>query len=261
MKKLIIVLLTLSTAFSAYAASTLRISTVSGTTTGALTNLTISGNNTERLVWGVIIDSAGDGFDGISGNTSTYLGNHSLFSGPQTFNGSFSTNGTQQLFTRSLDGETAVASDDYLALASFVFANPPATGNVDGAGSTGNGSFLTRPLSAGISYPTGVASGDAFGLVWFDITNVDLGTTALTGTPNGNVTRLNSGLNFGFFTIGNFILPGDGTALQDYAPNFVGSDPLRTAPFQLAALIPEPSSALLLIGAGSLLVARRRRES
>ena len=233
---------------STFATVTLTLSN----TTAVLTNATISGNTTQRLVWGVIVDGDGDGFDG-AGGTGTYLGNSSLFTGPSTTNGTVN---TQQLFVRSLNGLTAIATDDYLALATGVFST---TGTGDG--STG----FARPLGAIVDVAVGnLTSGDAFAIVWFNIDSIALGATTLGSSANGNVPRLEGGLAYGLLSglsSPAMTLPSDGSTVT-YANNFVGSDPLRTADFTLKVLsVPEPSSALLLLGAGAAFCARRRRNS
>jgi len=244
MKSLLLSLLSVC-AFIATASATVTLD-IGTTASGFLTNLTVSGNNTARLLWGVIIDSGGDGFAGLSGN-GVYIGNATSTSGPDTLTGT-----SQQLSILSLDGLSTVLTNDYLFLAGQVLATG---GTTDG--STG----LSKPTRvANINLVGTIGQNDPFAVVWFNLNNIQLGNTTITTSANPLVPKLNAGLAYGALTIGNFTLPADG-GLVDYGSNFIGADPLRTAAFTLKTVIPEPSSALLLIGAGSLLVARRRRES
>jgi len=246
MKKALLTMLALA-CFASFSMGTVNL-TISNTT-AVLTNLTISGNNTQRLLWGVIVDGLGDGFQGLVGN-GTYVGNATATPGPQTI--------TTAQSLRITDGVSTTVTDDVLYLATTVFATAGT-----GDGSTG----LAKPTSLiGLALGGNVTLSDAFAIVWFDITDLQLGQTSVTASPNGNVTRLEAGLRYGALTTSGFStptlnLPASDPATVNYATNFLGADTTRNATFTLKTVIPEPSSALLLIGAGSLLVARRRRES
>lgn len=220
-------LLLLSLLLGAGAANGAITVTLSGTTS-VLTNLTVDGtSNTQRLVWGIIVDGLGNGFLGgeyIPGSLQTKLGAQTL-------------------------STTAGATDDVLYLAGSVFS-------VSGTGDGSTG--LARPLSAtNIALSGNVGTGDNFAIVWFDLDNVDLGGTTITATANTTVPNLVSGLKYGLLTGTGptaQTIPTDGQT-RDLTGNFTGVDPTRTASF---ALVPEPSAALL--GAlGALGLLRRRR--
>ena len=226
MKTKLIAAIAVST-ITANAAVTITVSN----TTSVLTNLVINtgDDNTQRLVWGIIVDGSNNGL--LSGS---YLGNginstalHSKL-GPQILNTS------------------AGATDDVLYLAGSVFST-------SGTGDSSTGK--ARPLSiTNIAMNTnGVGTGDAFSLVWFDLDHTDLGSTTLTGTANTSVPNLLAGLKYGVLGVSQAI-PTDGQTLT-IATNYTGADPVRTANF---TLVPEPSAALLgAVGALGLL--RRRR--
>jgi len=244
--------LILASALGAIAASTLpaAVSFTMSNGTAVLTNLTISGNNTQRLVWGILVDSDNNGFAGLTGNGS-YIGNGTL-----TPLAIMTQTGSQRL-SRTPDGTSSVLTDDYLYLSNNVMATA-------GTGDSSSGLSKTTAIT-NIVYTGNVTTGDPFAIVWFNLDNISLNATTLSGVPNSMVPLLNFGLQYGVLT-GNFsspalTMPTDDNTTYNYATNFLGADPLRTAAFTLKTVIPEPSSALLLIGAGSLLVARRRRES
>jgi hypothetical protein len=195
---------------------------------GVLTNLQNStGQNNQALVWGLLVDTTGDGFQ--AGN---YLPGFTI----------------TDINTRPegvlLDTSGGI-SDDRL----FISALTMATGGTSD-GSTG----LSTPTNFIISYnsegATGVsaAGNQSVALVWFDFT-----------TKTGQTTT--DGLKYGLLnltTTYSIATPADqlGGVLA-YGSNFVGADPVRTASFTLG--IPEPSSALL--GAfGAIALLRRRRK-
>jgi hypothetical protein len=215
------------TTIASQAAVTITVSN----TTSVLTNLVINSgdDNTQRLVWGIIVDGNNNGLQ-----SGAYLGN-----------GINSTVLQSKLGAQILN-TSAGATDDVLYLAGSVFS---ASGTADS--STGK----ARPLSiTNIAMnANGVGTGDAFSLVWFDLDSVDIGGTAITSTANSTVPNLLAGLKYGVLGVSQ-ALPTDGQTLT-IASNYTGADPVRTANF---ALVPEPSAALL--GAlGALGLLRRRR--
>ncbi len=68
-----------------------------------------------------------------------------------------------------------------------------------------------------------------------------------------------TGSNYGFLTEADFTMPGAG-AIQSYANDFTGADPVRSASLTIAASgVPEPAgSSLALLGFASLFLRRRR---
>jgi hypothetical protein len=215
------------TTIASQAAVTITVSN----TTSVLTNLVINSgdDNTQRLVWGIIVDGNNNGLQ-----SGAYLGN-----------GINSTVLQSKLGAQILNTE-AGATDDVLYLAGSVFST---SGTADS--STGK----ARPLSiTNIAMnANGVGTGDAFSLVWFDLDSVDIGVTTITSTANPTVPNLLAGLKYGVLGVSQ-ALPTDGQTLT-IASNYTGADPVRTANF---ALVPEPSAALL--GAlGALGLLRRRR--
>jgi hypothetical protein len=216
------------TTIASQAAVTITVSN----TTSVLTNLVINSgdDNTQRLVWGIIVDGNNNGLQ-----SGAYLGN-----------GINSTVLQSKLGAQILN-TSAGATDDVLYLAGSVFS---ASGTADS--STGK----ARPLSiTNIAMnANGVGTGDAFSLVWFDLDSVDIGNvTTITSTANSTVPNLLAGLKYGVLGVSQ-ALPTDGQTLT-IASNYTGADPVRTANF---ALVPEPSAALL--GAlGALGLLRRRR--
>lgn len=103
-----------------------------------------SGVGGSRLVWGIVIDTAGNGFD-----------SH-FFQGVN-----FATAGGQSLLTP--EGN---ASDDYLWLSSNLMATPNATYD----GMVPGNNAITNITSIGYN-SAGVNAGDAFAIVWFDRTS------------------------------------------------------------------------------------------
>lgn len=227
MKTKLIAAIAIST-ITANAAVTITVSN----TSSVLTNLVINvgDNNTQRLVWGIIVDGSNDGLQ-----SGSYLGNGINSTVLQSKTG-------PQILNTSVG-----ATDDVLYIAGSVFST-------SGTGDSSTGK--ARPLSiTNIAMNTnGVGTGDAFSLVWFDLDDTDLGGTTITGTANSSVPNLLPGLKYGVLGVSPQKIPTDGQTLT-IAPNFTGADPERTANF---TLVPEPSAALL--GAfGALGLLRRRR--
>jgi hypothetical protein len=215
------------TTIASQAAVTITVSN----TTSVLTNLVINSgdDNTQRLVWGIIVDGNNNGLQ-----SGAYLGN-----------GINSTVLQSKLGAQILN-TSAGATDDVLYLAGSVFST-------SGTGDSSTGK--ARPLSiTNIAMnANGVGTGDAFSLVWFDLDSVDIGGTTITSSANSTVPNLLAGLKYGVLGVSQ-ALPTDGQTLT-IASNYTGADPVRTANF---ALVPEPSAALL--GAlGALGLLRRRR--
>lgn len=198
----------------------------------ALTNFNNgAGVGNTNLVWGILVDTAGNGFAGGTG--------------ANFYDQGFSLNATTTALT--LTANNGLATDDRLFLAPGQMA---LSTTIDSGGGTVN-----RILSmASMNMANGVNFGQSYAIIWFD------STTRVTTTQ---------GMKYGIFVppatvvgIANTTtvdkLPGaDGTF--DYAPVFAGADSAKSMSFSLGgAAVPEPSAALL--GAlGALGLLRRRR--
>lgn len=216
MKALAILCLSLAAAASASATVTLQFS---NTATGMATNwANSSGTGGLGLVWGIVIDTTGDGFD------------NSYFQGID-----FGSPGTGQ----SLLLPDGSASDDMLVLSPVAMPRPSITADGFVPGSNVVTSIPNVPFGL-----NGIGFGDSFEIVWFD-------RTSFSGQSV-------YGEAFGAYVpaFGNpaFEIPADGS-VTSYATNFAGPDPLKTMNY---VLVPEPSSILLgLLGFGGLLRRRR----
>jgi hypothetical protein len=182
-----------------------------------------------RLVWGILVDAAGDGFDGAT-NTNPYDSGFSLAA---------NNTGLQ------LNLHTGTATDDVLYISSALMANsstPP-------AGEGTNAVSVNRILSfTGLNFnaPLGVGAGDKYAIIWFDAT-----------TLGGNTS---DGLKYGILELPAAInlLPPDGTNASTYPAQFAGADESKPMGFALGTPVPETSTSLL--GAlGALALLRRRR--
>ncbi len=196
-----------------------------------------SSNIASGLIWGVVVDTSGNGF-----STSNW-------SAGFTYSGG---NTTGIALVNSL----GVMTDDVLYINTSVTS---ALGSaVDGA-SVGDGrvnsinsvDYNNTPL--GYNSATGTAPTTAslpnknFAIIWFD-RGIALGATSI------------SGQKFGLATVGTnvsptFTTPGDNSNVIDFSAAFAGADPVKSATF---SLIPEPST-FLLSSLGVLALLRRRR--
>lgn len=183
-----------------------------------------SGNISSGLVWGIIVDTSGNGFASSNWNSGFTL-----------------TGGNETGIT--LQAITGGATDDVL------YINGSATTSLNSAtDGAAVGSGRVNSIST-VTYAGLVTGNQAFAIVWFD----------RSATLNGTVT---DGTKFGIITSGTnavppFLLPAANSAAVDYSVAFAGADPAKSATFTFG-LIPEPSTALLgAIGALGLL--RRRR--
>jgi hypothetical protein len=170
------------------------------------------GNPTNGMAWGIIVDGSGNGFQA----------------------------GTYDVFSSSTSGFLSVGglqTDDYFVTSGLFTSALSATGTDPG----GDGG-ITSISNIFSSYPSGIGSGDAFRLVWFESTPAE-------------------GSYYGTFGDPSFTLPADGNTTS-YASVFTGStsDPAKAAAHQFGtSVIPEPSRMLLLGMALTGLLFRRRR--
>lgn len=182
-----------------------------------------AGQNNQTLVWGVIVDSSGNGFNGV--NFNSFDGGS--YASSASYDGGFS-------LAANVTGTLAltvggVATDDII----YIGASNMATGGTfDGA--TG----LAKITSiSNMVYGAGINPGDSYAIVWFD--------TTARGTAQGN---------YGIYRESWMTLPND-PGTYDVSVNFAGAELDKTTNL---TLVPEPSAALLgMLGALGLL--RRRR--
>lgn len=192
-------------------------------TSAVLTNLQNSaGLSNQTLVWGIVVDTGNNGFlSGLYGNNGLSFTDNSAGGLP---NGQFLSIANGGLET-----------DDRLYISTNLMT-------LSGTGDNSTG--FARPTNlSGLNYTNGVTQGDAFALIWFDVTS-----------KTGQTVEL--GAKYGFLTNPGFVIPADAGSSVSFATLFTGADDAR--PANLALGIPEPSAALLgAIGALGLL--RRRR--
>ena len=124
----------------------------------------------------------------------------------------------------------------------LIFFEGGITGNAIGF-DAGPGAILD---SGTIDYSafSDIDAGNPFALIWFDRAFA-AGDTLQVGDA------------YGLLENPAFVVPPDGTSLQDFSGLFAGADEIRPAAL-LVQPIPEPSSALL-VGIASLGLLRRRR--
>lgn len=190
--------------------------------------------NGTRMVWGIVVDAGGDGFDATP--TNPYANNWT--------GGTLTGNNSGLQLSTTTNGTDFQLSDDVLYISSAVMGQTSATNTgVDGGTLAGTNrvlGFSNMNYNAGL----GVATGDAYAIIWFD--SLVLGSAATEG------------LKYGLYNFGD-TLPADppGGAF-DKTAFFAGPDELKTMTMALNTAIPEPSAALL--GAlGVLGLLRRRR--
>jgi hypothetical protein len=132
-----------------------------------------------------------------------------------------------------LDMDGGIPTDDFL----YIGSNLTST-----VGGTDGGSGAATSISSVPMGVSGINAGDAFALIWF---------------ANNSGTE---GSFYGVLEHASFVLPTDGVT-QSYAAAFAGADPILTADqvFEASSVVPEPGSALYLLGATGLLLRRRRK--
>lgn len=254
MKKTLLVNALLVGMVSYAAAATLVIS---NTSTGVLSGLQKNDGTQGSLIWGVVVDTGGDGFQG---NSTENLYDGGFFYRPTQTGGTYTgttSNTGQILSTVNAITKAVTVSNDVLFL-SVAGMLGTAYSN-DGGTNVANSSFRPSQI-ASINFGTnGVAASQAFAVIWFDLVNIatgasaTLGTTSVDGTYYGMVTNAMATAAAGT----DLLLPAAQSGSTDVNSSFLGAESARPAGFQLGA-VPEPSAALL--GAlGALGLLRRRR--
>ncbi len=196
------------------------VTLVFGTTTTYASNWgdNQAGTGNSKLVWGILIDTSGNGFlpafDGYS------------------YTGLNLTAGVYQPMNNNINEQ---ATDDLLFLSPALMTTVP---NPLDSGVVGQNRITgISGVPIGIN---GVDSGDRFAIVWFD-------RTSLTGTSM-------IGIHFGIFENAAFTMPADSSTFP-YNSVFTGADALKPMTGRIA---PEPSTLLLSALGALALIRRRR---
>ena len=231
---------------SAQAAVTMGFSTGTNAAEGWTNSL---GSQNSAMVWGIIVDSAGDGFDGFAAATTSSVDGGILYTAGALYDPGFILQGTSGasptggLPNGQLLKVAGLATDDRLFISTNLMALVSSQARI-------------TSLSA-FNYAADMAAGDKYAIVWFDSTT--LGTSPTSGgTKYGAWTKNGAGPTDGTLLP---VDPGSYTTAATGPAGIFGADnsgigqSLKTA--SLVA-IPEPSAALLgIVGALGLL--RRRR--
>lgn len=185
-------------------------------------------NNTSTMVWGIVVDAAGNGFQGE--NALTPYDSGFTYSSASTLGG--------VVLNYMSTPSTSVASDDVLYISGNLMNLTTNTND----GSTLGINRITN--LTGISYTQpGVATGDTFRVIWFDITA--LGGASADGTK------------YGMYDMPSLDTLQADPGTYNISAAFTGADTQKSMLYTLGG-VPEPSAALLgAIGALGLL--RRRR--
>lgn len=203
----------------------------SSTTNYATNWLNGAGAAGSLMVWGIVVDAAADGFDGDDALTPYDAG--FTYSSASTLGGVT----LNYMSTPS----TSIASDDVLYISGNLMN---LTTNTTDGGSIG----LNRITNlSGISYTKpGVASGDEFRVIWFDITA--LGGASADGTK------------YGMFDMPSLDTLQNDPGSYPVAAAFAGADTAKSMGFTLGGALPVPEPSAALLGAlGALGLLRRRR--
>ena len=175
MKLTLSLLVSLLAASAASATITAQISLTSAGN-GVLAGLQNSSGTQGALVWGIVVDTAGDGFDGAAGGVA----------GSYSSGFSYIPTVTSASYVGAVDSDGQVlsvgglASDDVLFLSINLMATT--TNTNDGAA---NQFRPTQITSVGLG-ANGVTTGKNFAVIWFNATA--FGGTASNGEGYGMVT-------------------------------------------------------------------------
>lgn len=233
---------------SAQAAVTLGFSTGTNAAEGFANS---SGIQNSNMAWGIIVDSAGDGFDGFASASSSAVDGGTLFTSGATYDPGFFLQGTSGVAPNGglpngqLLNVGGLASDDRLFISTNLMALVGGKGRI-------------TSLSA-FNYAPDMAAGDNYAIVWFDTTSLSNSAATQEGLKYGAWTKPGTGPTNGTILPvdpGSYTTAATGPAGMFGAAGSGIGQSLKTA--TLVAGVPEPSAALLgAIGALGLL--RRRR--
>lgn len=212
------------------ATSTLQFSNV-----GRLTGFSAHGDvdGTDGMRWGLVIDTARDGWAGMGTSGSANAAKYDAFD-----------NSVSQFL--SVGG--VVTTDYYFTPAALPTTSTQSALNLDLGGVGGIVSAVGVPNGTDVSRPAGFDTGDPFAVIWFDGASID-----------GNYYGLYSNFAPTSPTGFEFILPASGSLVSYSSPfNSATPEAIKQANIQFGS-VPEPSRVMLLGLGGLGLVFRRRR--